>query len=239
LSESKEGRVISLSKHGLTWFGSDGLDDDSHPYLFICARGNEPFIEAARAQHELNDFSVVLLQGVREKSASAVDMTEEEWEELDIEEQADLLEKRRAAYELKHLGDLYCPASILVMLYAILIRSMHEIARYYDKTQYTLWQGSRSGRGSELERLIQLLERISGQELTVFSERRVRILLDKTVRPLRNDFLHGDWDGVETRLVGVSLRNCFEVVSLVLRYLEEVFDESTAPWLQDRFIDLA
>ena len=239
MSQSKEGRVISLSKHGLAWFGSDGLDNDSHPYLFICARGNEPFIEAARAQHELNDFSVVLLRGVREKSASAVDMTDDEWEDLDPDEKLDLHEKNRLAYDLKYLGDLYCPASILVMLYAILIRSMHEIGRYYGSTEYKRWKESKLGRGPELERLIQLLERISGQELTVFSVPRVRILLDERVRPLRNDFLHGDWDAVGRRLVGVNLRNCFEVVSLVLKYLEEVFDESTASWMQDRFIDLA
>lgn len=120
---------------------------------------------------------------------------------------------------------MFGPASALVMLYANLIRSLHIIAKHYGPEKYEKWHKGRHSKGAELNKLVSLLEDICGQELDVFSEPRVKDLLFKSIRLLRNDFLHGKWEDVENRLVGMNIKGSFEMVSRVFGSLEEKFDE--------------
>ena len=46
--------------------------------------------------------------------------------------------------------------------------------------------------------------------------------------------MHGRWDVVKANLVDVNVRSCFEVVSSVIRALEEFFDEEKEPWKSTR-----
>ncbi len=217
-------KIIGISPYGLSWIGREGGILEVHPYLFLSKKGEEPFIFSQKSLHELNDFCVTLFEGMRAKSAVEPSFSEAV-EYADEDEYFDLVDKFQFGYAAEDLGRMFCPASALIMLYANLIRALHVIAKYYGPDHYEAWRTSKDNRGAELRQLVDLLEGIHGQKLDVFYLTRVQILLDANMRTLRNDFLHGNWEGVERRLVGISLKSCFEVVSQVLYSLEENFYE--------------
>jgi len=217
-------KIIGISQYGLSWIGRDGGVLETHQYLFLSKRGEEPFIFSQKSLHELNDFCVTLFEGMRAKSALEPSFSEVV-EFADEDDYFDLIDKFQFGYAAEDLGRMFCPASALIMLYANLIRALHVIARHYGHDRYESWRTSKDNRGAELRQLVDLLEGIHGQKLDVFYLTRVQVLLDANMRTLRNDFLHGNWEGVERRLVGISLKSCFEVVSQVLYFLEEIFYE--------------
>ncbi|MCC7182416.1 MAG: hypothetical protein IT509_02455 [Rhodocyclaceae bacterium] len=229
-------KIIGISQYGLSWIGREGAALESHPYLFITKKGEDPFILIQQNLHEMNDFCVTLFEGIKNKASQQLTFSQE-IDNYEGDEYFDILEIYHLGYDVENLGRMYCPASALVMIYANLIRSLHIIAKYYGQDHYKSWRTTRDNRGAELEQLVFLLEKIAGEKLDVFIERRVRILIDDNMRPLRNDFLHGNWEGVERRLLGISIKNCFEIVSHILYFLEQKFDENRL--LSGKSVELA
>jgi hypothetical protein len=229
-SEVKKNNVMSFSQAGLEWVGREGALTSNHPYLFVTQKGQDPFVVVMQKLHELNDFCVVLFEGVRER-IRAIPTFQEEWEKaVSEDEEEELFHKYMYGYEADKLGLLFCPASSLVMLYATYIQALHTIAGHYGSDELSLWRKQNASGANEYRNLIQLLRTISSDPLEIFENRRVSVLVEHRIRKLRNAFMHGKWNVVEENLVGVNVRSCFEVVSNVLAALEEVFDEDREPW---------
>ena len=220
----KNRKIVGLSQFGLSWVGREGVMLEEHPYLFLSKKGEDPFIFAQSSLHELNDFCVTLFESIKTKAAEQPTF-EQALKSAGEENGYDVTFIYAFGYKADDLGRMFGPASALIMLYANLIRSLHVIAKHYSPKNYENWRTTRDTRGAELGQLAALLGKICGEELNVLKKPRVRILLNETMRTLRNDFLHGNWEGVERRLVGVNLRSCFEIVSHILGALEEKFDE--------------
>jgi hypothetical protein len=222
--------LIYLSQSGLEWVGREGVLKRDHPYLFVSKKGQDPFIKIMQNLHELNDFCVALFEGVRIK----IDRIKTIDEELEIvqteEEEIDVWDKFMYGYKADQLGILYCPASSLVMLYATYIQALCTIADWFGESEFKEWKMQNLSGSHEYKRLINLLRDISNNPLEIFDDRRVNILIDDRIKKLRNAFMHGKWDVVEANLVGVNVRSCFDVVSSVIKRLEEVFDENLEPW---------
>ncbi len=231
-------KVVGVASAGLRWVGREGGSLDFHPYLFLSKNGEEPFIFIQKSLHELNDFCVTLFESIKIKSADQPTFSESIESVDDTEEYFDVLANFQFGYSADDLGRMYCPASALVMLYANLIRSLHVIAKYYGEKEYKEFKvRSRDNRGPEITQLITLLEKICGEKLDVFVQPRIRILLDENMRTLRNDFLHGKWEHVEQRVLGINIKSCFEIVSLIMDSLEQIFTEDK--FLPDRYETLA
>lgn len=228
-------KVVGAASAGLRWVGREGGSLESHPYLFLSKNGEEPFIFIQKSLHELNDFCVTLFESVKTKSADQPTFSESVESVDDTDEYFDVLANFQYGYSVEDLGRMYCPASALVMLYANLIRSLHVIAKHYGENEYKA--RSRDNKGPEISQLITLLEKICGEKLDVFVQPRIRILLDDNMRTLRNDFLHGKWERVEQRVLGINIKSCFEIVSLIMYSLEQIFTEDK--FLPDRYVTLA
>jgi hypothetical protein len=223
-----QNKVIGISMYGLEWVGRQGAVLESHPYLFLTKKGEEPFIFIQQNLHELNDFCVILFDGVKRKSLQEDDKIKSATNDAqDFDELCHIFDIKHFGYE--SLGAMYCPASALVMLYANLIRSLNIIARHYGEDLYESWQSRARGAQAEIPKLVELLERISGQKIDIFEQPGVEKVLGHHMRLLRNDFVHGKWEEVEKRLKGMSIRRCFEIVSSVFSFLEERFDERLLP----------
>ena len=69
--------LIYLSQSGLEWVGREGSIKVDHPYLFVSRKGQDPFISTMQKLHELNDFCVVLFDGIRHKVGDAPSFEEE------------------------------------------------------------------------------------------------------------------------------------------------------------------
>jgi hypothetical protein len=226
---SKEN-LIYLSQSGLEWVGREGSIRDNHPYLFISKRGQDPFISTMQKLHELNDFCVVLFNGIRKQIDEVPSFEEEVALVKSEDEEENLFHKFIYGYNADHLGLLFCPASSLVMLYATYIQALNTIADYYGEEELKAFRKQNSSGSNEYRNLVQLLRMISKQSLEIFDNRRVSIMIEDRIRKLRNAFMHGRWDVVEKNLVGINVRSCFEAVSSVIQALEEVFDEKLEPW---------
>jgi hypothetical protein len=226
---SGEG-VIYLSQTGLEWAGREGALNLDHPYLFVSQKGQDPFVSAMQKLHELNDFCVVLFEGVGTRIRTIPTFSEEWANAATQDEEEDLFHKFMYGYSADKLGLLFCPASSLVMLYATYIQALHSIAEYFGSEELKAWRQRNSSGANEYRNLIQLLRTISDDPLEIFENRRVSILIESRIRKLRNAFMHSNWKVVEENLVGVHIRSCFEVVSNVVAALEEVFDENKEPW---------
>jgi hypothetical protein len=222
-------RFVGITQLGLTWVGRDWENTEARPYLFVSRKGEHPFILIQQNLHELNDFCVTLFHAMKARAAL------EPTKEVLIDEARNKAEdpyhyvyvghSLQFSYGVEDLGRMFCPASALIMLYANLIRSLHMIADYYGEKHYKSWCTTRDNRGVELRQLVTLLEKISNEKLEYFFEQpRVRVIIDDNMRILRNDFLHGNWESVEKRLVGINIQICFQVVSDILYFLEEKFD---------------
>ena len=222
--------LIYLSQSGLEWVGREGSIKVDHPYLFVSRKGQDPFISTMQKLHELNDFCVVLFDGIRHKIGDVPSFEEEAVLIQSEDEEENLIHKFMYGYNADQLGLLFCPASSLVMLYATYIQALNTIADYYGEDAFKAWRKQNSSGANEYRNIIQLLRSISNQPLEIFDNRRVLILIEDRIRRLRNAFMHGRWDVVKANLVGVNVRSCFEVVSSVIRALEEVFDEEKEPW---------
>ena len=222
--------LIYLSQSGLEWVGREGILKADHPYLFVTKKGQDPFISIMQNMHELNDFCVILFEGIQKKTESVLTMNDELELVRTEDEEMDVWDKFRFGYNANQLGILYCPASSLVMLYATYIQSLCTIADHFGESDFKEWQRKNSSGANEYRKLIQLLRDISNNPLEVFDDRRVIILIEDRIKKLRNDFMHGKWDAVEANLIGVNVRSCFDVVSSVVKNLEEVFDENLEPW---------
>lgn len=84
------GKVVGISQFGLSWVGREGGSLESHPYLFISKKAEEPFIEAQKSLHELNDFCVTLFESLRIKTsqqstlAESLDQAEDDDGQIDV-----------------------------------------------------------------------------------------------------------------------------------------------------------
>jgi len=230
VSVNEERKLDYLSQSGLEWVGREGVLRDNHPYLFVSQRGQAPFISTMQKLHELNDFCVVLFDGIRKQRDEIPSFQDEAALVQSEDEEDDLFHKFVYGYNADQLGLLFCPASSLVMLYATYIQALITIADYYGAAELQSFRKNNSSGANEYRNLVQLLRRISNQPLEIFDSRRVSIMIDDRIKKLRNAFMHGRWDVVEKKLVGVNVRSCFEVVSSVIQHLEEVFDEDLEPW---------
>jgi hypothetical protein len=222
--------LIYLSQSGLEWVGREGSLKVDHPYLFVSRKGQDPFISTMQKLHELNDFCVVLFDGIRRKKGDVPSFEEEAALIKSEDDEENLIHKFMYGYNADQLGRLFCPASSLVMLYATYIQALKTIADYYGNEEFKAWKEKNSKGAYEYKNIIQLLRSISNQPLEIFDNRRVIKMIEERIKKLRNAFMHGNWDDVEANLVGVNVRSCFEVVSSVIRALEEVFDEEKEPW---------
>lgn len=216
-------KVVGISAYGLSWIGREGGSLESHPYLFLSKNGEDPFITIQKSLHELNDFCITLFDCIKFKAAEQPTFNEAMESAYDDNAYAEVLSSFQFGYAAEDLGRMFSPASSLILLYANLIRSLHIIAKHYGNDQYKAWKTSRDNRGAELSQLVTLLENISKEKLEIFTQPRVRILLDDNMRTLRNDFLHGNWESVERRIVGIGVKSCFEIVSLIMYSLEQKF----------------
>jgi len=222
--------LIYLSQSGLEWVGREGSIKADHPYLFVSRKGQDPFLSTMQKLHELNDFCVVLFDGIRRKKGDVPSFEEEAALIKSEDDEENLIHKFMYGYNADQLGRLFCPASSLVMLYATYIQALKTIADYYGNEEFKAWKEKNSKGAYEYKNIIQLLRSISNQPLEIFDNRRVIKMIEERIKKLRNAFMHGNWDDVEANLVGVNVRSCFEVVSSVIRALEEVFDEEKEPW---------
>lgn len=232
--------VTGISTFGLMWLGREATFSGNHPYLFVSKRGEEPFIYCMQDLHELNDFCVTLFQASRQRAKEAKSFTEAT-EGLDqhSDEFSEFVDVYMYGYNESALGRVYAPASALVMLYANLIRSLKRIAKYYGREVYERWDNSRERSSAEMLQLRKLLESIANKKLTVFDQEKVKKLLDRDLRKLRNAFMHGDWESVERQIIGINIRAGFGVASKILESLEEIFTENNFPTAKStRIIDI-
>ena len=222
--------VTGISTFGLMWLGREATFSGGHPYLFVSKRGEEPFIYCMQDLHELNDFCVTLFEASRQRAKQAKSFNQAtEGLDFDSEEFNEFVDVYTYGYDESTLGRVYAPASALVMLYANLIRSLKRIAKYYGREIYEDWDKNRERSGAEMRQLRKLLETIANQNLTVFDQDKVKKLLDREIRNLRNSFMHGDWEAVERQIIGINIRAGFGIASKILDALEAVFTEDNFP----------
>ena len=224
------GNVTGIATFGLTWIGRSGTFKGNHSYLFVPKRGEEPFILCMQDLHELNDFCVTLFESTRQRTNKA-ESFRDAIQGLDFEsdEHSEVLATQQYGYKEELLGRMYSPASALIMLYANLVRSLKTIAKFYGEEEYFHWNQNNDRTGAEMPKLRKLLEGIANKKLMVFDKPKIKSLLDREIRSLRNSFMHGDWEAVERQVIGINIRAGFGAVSTILESLEDVFNEDNFP----------
>ena len=233
-----ESKVLYLSEANLLWIGRGGVLCDEHDYLFLSKKGQEPFIEFMKKQHELNDFCVTLTESLRVRRLADLSFLERNSDELTEEQRDDLIHEFVFGYDVTKIGVFFAPAATLVLLYASLILGLKSIARWYGEEQHDKWykksKDPAQQKKPEYRELVKLLREISHDPLEIFEAPQVKIVLETHTRKIRNDFMHGDWEAVEQHLKGMNIRTCFGVVSKIFSALEDVFDED-ADLFKERF----
>ncbi len=227
-------KIDRLAK--LEWVGTAGSLLESHDYLFVTKKGEDPFIEIQKSMHELNDFCVALMESVKsagiEEKASYDELLNSAFEEGSYAEE-DGFHKHFSlsvlAYSCEGFGRIFAPASAVLLLYGTLIRSLHAIAFHYDEKKFNNFQLAKERSGAELPPIRDLLESICGEKVDAFDHPQFNSLITSQARFLRNKFIHGDWVAVESALRSVNIRNCFAAVTFIFNELELMFDEQKTP----------
>lgn len=225
--------IIGTAMLGLKWAGQESSLLAEHEYLFITKRGDEPFIFSQKTLHELNDFCVTIYQALSEKQKEEINI-ENQIAKAEQDDDDDYLQERYAVSMLSYseIGKIYVPASSLVLLYASFIRMLQYIAKYYDEKSYIAEKSvlaANKDKRDELTQLFCILENQLESKIHSFHDTRVRVLLSENMRAIRNHFLHGDWEKVEEKLIGIRIKSCFEVIKKILDELETKFTHEKFP----------
>ncbi len=195
--------------------GDKGVFLDDHPYLFRCRSGQDCFLDIQKEMAMLNDFCVVIGDATEQHSHALQDS--------EYKDPADAWDAEFAramtGYSASQVGKLFSPASSLVLLYLFLIKSLRSLNITYNSEIFRTWRSD--NRSPEIVQLIKLLEDKFGISFGVLKDPQMEIVLFKSVRRIRNDFTHGNWDRVEKDLQKVSQVLAFSLVSKLLSKIEE------------------
>jgi hypothetical protein len=207
----------------------EGRLEQNHPYLFRSTTGNDIFLDVQREIAKLNDFCVVLDEGLKthstisEKDSYVPDPFGGAYKKRKDDEYFTDVE----GYWADDVGVLFGPASSCVLLYLFVIKFLRDLNICYNEYNYTRWLKSskKKNRKPELVELIELLQVRLNKNFHVLDDGATKILLIDRLRSIRNSFMHGDWESVDEMLVGVNLVLSFKLVSDMFSKIEANIDD--------------
>lgn len=231
-----EGLVYVPREAAAKWEFLPHADEDGSspyselaPYLFASRSGVPVFHDAQKRLHELNNLFVLMskaVEGERNLEKSTLDMTYEilaqSFPDWDDEEDESFFEVDYvlSMTSYNRIGEIYVPASALVLLYAAFIQTLHSIVVRYggDKASAKL-RARRSG--LEIDNIVHSLEDVCGRGLKSLRSRRIRSMVYSRARKVRNAFLHGDWRKCEIEMIGTRIVVCFDCIRVALEELDQ------------------
>lgn len=198
--------------------GDEGVLLEDHPYLFRCRHHEDCFLNIQKEMAMLNDFCVVIKDASDRHSHSMnADEYEDPVEAWEVEHMRAL-----TGYSAKSVGKLFSPASSMVLLYLFLIKSLRSINISYNSDMFRVWRSNNNS--PEVIQLIELLEKRFEISFGIIQDQQMQIVLFRTVRRIRNNFTHGDWDKVDDDLQKVNPVMAFGLVSKLLNKIQMKHD---------------
>lgn len=200
-------------------------------YIFGTSTGNEPFIDASIRIAKLNNY-ILRVRDIKDWNDEDDPTAEEAIDAsgLDFEDAFDrdihIYFADHLEIEMSDFVELAQAASSMVMLYFLFISILKEVCDWSEPSLYR--DKNRSGlfRKDEMGTILDILDRnTSGKVRSQLYAGRIEYIMN-AVKKIRNDYAHGDWQGVAEKIKTIGMKRAFEGVSEFLLGLEKIVNQN-------------
>lgn len=231
--------VTELFAHGLVPVERHAPSVDGVPeYLFWPTIGDEAFIDLMVDMARLNNYVIELLGVSSSVGEISIEQVMDDRGITDPEQRAEIdFYSGRIEVDMDDFMRVANAASCLVSTYFWFIKTSKDLCNWLEPTLYKTKQDSRAFHRYEFGTIMDILDAntdgVASKELL---KGRIRFVLEK-VQEVRNDYAHGNWDGLNTKIRQLRMRTVFEAITEFFLGLEKIVEENRDdPLVRARFI---
>lgn len=226
------GNIVDFFWHGLERVKRYDVSVGQQPsYIFSTSTGNEPFIDASMNIAKLNNY-ILRVRDIKEWNDENDPTAEEAIDAsgLDFESESERSFHIHLAgeyeIEMSDFVKLAQAASSMVMLYFLFISILKEVCDWSEPSLYREKNESGLFRKDEMGTILDILDRnTSGKARAQLYAGRIEYIMN-VVKKIRNDYAHGDLQGVAEKIKTIGMKRAFEGVSEFLSELEKIVSEN-------------